>query len=142
MNNPTSLLTAEAKAVKEAYNALNRNDVSAFLAIFDPMVERIDPPGFPGGEIYRGIEALRELVTLHRGNWAEGSCEPRRFLVAGNRIIVFAHVRVRLKQETEWREGDVADVFTFSNGKAVQFCTFVDSRRALEWAGVEDPEAH
>jgi ketosteroid isomerase-like protein len=44
---------------------------------------------------------------------------------------MFAHVRVRLKHETEWREGRIADVFTFRNGKAIQFRTFADKRQAL-----------
>ena len=29
-------------------------------------------------------------------------------------------MRVRLKHETEWREGGIADVYTFRNGKAIQ----------------------
>jgi len=48
---------------------------------------------------------------------------------------VFLHVRVRLKDHTEWLDGHIADVFTFRNGKAVQFRTFADERQALEWAG-------
>jgi hypothetical protein len=47
-------------------------------------------------------------------------------------------VRVRLKGETTWREGHVGDVFTFRNGKIVQFRTFFDTREALEYAGVSD----
>ncbi|MDA1043911.1 MAG: hypothetical protein O3C57_01670 [Verrucomicrobia bacterium] len=46
-------------------------------------------------------------------------------------------VRVRLKHETAWREGRIADVYTFRDGKAVQFRTFGDERQALEWAGVK-----
>jgi len=80
-------------------------------------------------------------VTAHiskgHGTWAEGGCEPQRFIVAGDRVIVFVHVRVRLKHETEWREGRIADVYTFRNGNAIQFRTFADERQALEWAGVK-----
>ncbi len=141
MDAQTSPLAAETKALQEAYDALNRNDVPGFLQIFDPQIERVEPPGFPGSGTYQGIDALKALVELHRGNWAEGGCHPERFLVAGDRVIVFAHVRVKLKDETDWREGDVADVYTFRNGKAIQYRTFVDSEKALEWAGVKDSEA-
>ena len=74
-------------------------------------------------------------MALHRGNWAKGACEPQRLIVAGERIVVLLHVRVRLAHETEWREGRIADVFTFRNGKAIQWRTFVDERQAHAWAG-------
>jgi len=125
-----------AEAVREAYAALNRNDIPAFVAIFDPQIERIEPPGFPLRGTYRGLEAVTEHVVKARAAWAEGSCEPERFIEAGDRVVVFVHVRVRLKHETEWREGHVADVFTFRNGKAIEFRTFADERQAMEWAGV------
>jgi uncharacterized protein len=68
--------------------------------------------------------------------WAEGSCEPERLIVAGDKIIVFVDVRARLKHEVEWREGWLADVYTFRNGKVIQMRSFPDRRQALEWAGV------
>jgi len=135
MDEPTHFLAAETKALKEAYDALNRNDIPAFIQIFDPEIERIEPSDLPGGGVYHGLEAVKAHVSLHRGNWAEGSCEPERFVVLGDRIIVFVYVRVRLKDETEWREGRTADVYSFRNGKAFQFRTFFDSQQALEWAG-------
>ncbi len=49
---------------------------------------------------------------------------------------------MRLKDNTEWVEGRIADVYTFRNGKTIQFRTFADERQALEWAGVEDSDAN
>ncbi|MFG0285344.1 MAG: nuclear transport factor 2 family protein [Phycisphaerales bacterium JB039] len=136
-NTPTAPLAAETEALREAYAALNRNDVAGFIAIFDPQIERIEPADFPQAGTYHGLEAVKAHVAKGRGTWAEGGCEPQRFIVAGDRIIVLVHVRVRLKNETQWREGDVADVFTFRNGKAIQFRTFADGRQAMDWAGVQ-----
>jgi ketosteroid isomerase-like protein len=142
MRKTTTSLAAETEAVWEAYAALNRNDVAGFVSVFDPQIERIEPADFPGGGTYHGLAAVTAHISKGRGTWAEGSCEPHRFIVAGDRVIVFIHVRVRLKDETEWREGRIADVFTFRNGKAIQFRTFADEREALEWAGVEAPDAN
>ena len=142
MSNSTSSLEAETEAVREAYAALNRNDVAGFVSVFDPQVERIEPADFPGGGTYHGLAAVTAHVAKGRGTWAEGGCEPERFVVAGDRVIVSVHVRVRLKDETEWREGRITDVFTFRNGKAVQFRTFADEREALEWAGASAPDAN
>jgi uncharacterized protein len=142
MGKRTPSLALETEAVKQAYAALNRNDVPGFVKDFDPQIERIEPADFPGGGTYHGIAAVKAHVSHHRGTWAEGSCEPQRFIVAGDKVIVFIDVRVRLKHETEWRQGRVTDVFTFRNGKAIQFRTFADERQALEWAGVEAPDAN
>lgn len=136
VDKPMSCPADEAEALRTAYGALNRNDVSGFAIVLDPQVERIEPADFPQGGIYRGLEALKAHISKGRGTWAEGSCEPERFIIAGDRIIVLVHVRVRLKDETEWREGHIADIYTFRNGKAIEFRTFADERQALEWAGI------
>jgi hypothetical protein len=136
MADPAPALTAETRALKEAYDALNRNDLPGFFRLFDPDVVRTEPSGFPGEGTYHGLEAMKAHATVHRGKWAEGGCEPERFLVAGDRVIAFVHVRVRLKDETAWREGDVADGFRFRGGLAVEFHTFTDVGKALDWAGV------
>ena len=81
-------------------------------------------------------------MSQSRANWPEGNSEPERFIVAGDKIIVFVHVRVRLKDSTEWHERRLADVFTFRNGKAVQMRAFADRRQALEWAGVKGSDAN
>jgi uncharacterized protein len=142
MDKPTPALAAEAEALREGYAALNRNDIPAFVKVFDPQIERIEPPEFPAGGTYHGLAAVKAHLSQARDTWAEGSCEPERFVVAGDRLVVFVYVRVRLKHETEWREGRIADVYTFRNGNAIQFRTFADRRQALEWAGVKAPDAN
>ena len=127
-------LAAETEAIREAYAALNRNDIAGFVAVFDPQIERIEFAESSSGGTYHGLEAVKAHVAQGRSTWAEGSCEPERFIVAGDKIVVFLHVRVRLKDHTEWVEGRTADVYTWRNGKAIQFRTFADKRQALEWA--------
>lgn len=142
MDNPMPPLAQETEALRNAYAALNRNDIPAFAAILDPRIERVEPADFPQGGTYHGLEAVKAHISKGRGSWAEGRCEPERFIVAGDRIIVLIHVRVRLKHETEWREGRIADVYTFRNGKAIQFRTFADETQALDWAGVKASDAN
>lgn len=137
--NELTPLAGETETVREAYAALNRNDLAGFAAILDPEIERVEPPGFPSGGTYHGLEAVMAHWSQARSTWAEGGCEPERFLVAGDKLVVFVHVRVRLKDHTDWIDGHVTDVFTFRNGKAIQFYSFTDERQALEWAGVDGP---
>jgi len=137
MGEMTPPLAAETEVLRQAYAALNRNDIPAFVSVFDPQIERIEPADFPGAGSYHGLEAVKAHLSKARATWAEGSCQPEGFIVAGDRVIVFIHVHVRLKHETEWRQGHIVDVYTFRNGKAIQFRTFADKGEALKWAGVE-----
>ena len=136
MGKLTSPLAAETEALREAYAALNRNDIPAMVKAFDPQIEWTEPPEYSGGGKYHGHEGVKAHLSQARESWAEGSCEPERFIFAGDKVIVFVHVRARLKHEMEWREGRLADVYTFRNGKAIQMRSFADRLLALEWAGV------
>jgi|ERR1043166_8374833 ketosteroid isomerase-like protein len=141
MDKLTPSLAAETEALREAYAALNRGDIPGFVKAFDSQIEWTEPAEYPTGGTYRGLAAVEAHLSQARGTWAEGSCEPERFIVAGQRIIVFVHVHVRLKTEAEWREGSLADVYTFRNGKAVHWRSFLDRRQALEWAGAKASDA-
>lgn len=132
-------LTAETEALRDAYAALNRGDIDEFVAIFDPHIERIEFEGTPLAGTFHGIEAVKAHVVQGRSTWAEGACEPERFVAAGDKIVVVTNVHVRLKDRTDWLDGRTGDVFTFRNGEAIEFRTFLTSEEALAWAGLEDP---
>jgi ketosteroid isomerase-like protein len=131
----------ETAVLKEFFAAINRNDMQAITRDFDPQIVRIEPKGFPTAGTYRGIAEVREHVTTGRGSWAEGTCEPERFLLNGDKVVVYLHARVRLKDSTDWIDGRFADGFMFRDGKIIQYLTFGERAEALEWAGIEDPEA-
>jgi ketosteroid isomerase-like protein len=139
MPQPTPSLAAETNALKEAHSALNQGDIAAFARIFDPQIEWIEFAGLPSASTHRGRDVVLAYLTKMRGAWAEGSCQPKRLIVAGDRIVQIVHVHVRLANETEFREGEVTEVYTFRNGKVTQVRLFADSAEAMEWAGVERP---
>lgn len=140
MDKPAPSLATEIAALRETYAALNRNDIEAIVKAFDAQIAWIEPSNFSGGT-YRGIEAVKAHLSQSRSTWAEGSCEPERFIAAGDKIIAIIFVHVRLKSETEWREGRHAAVYTFRNGKVIEMRIFDDTRQALEWAGVKASDA-
>jgi uncharacterized protein len=137
MNDMTHSLAAETEAVREAYAALNRGDVDGFIQDFDPHIERIEFEGSPMAGEFHGIEAVKVHVAQGRSTWAEGACEPTRFVVTGNKVVAICHVRVRLKDHTDWLEGRTGDVFTFRDGKVTEFRTFAEEKDALDYAGAE-----
>ena len=133
-----SQLAAEMEALRNAYAAFNRNDIADTVEALDPQIEWTEPAEFPGGGTYHGHEGVKRYLSQSRAAWAEVSSEPERFIVGGDKIIVFVHARVRPKDSTDWRETRLADVFTFRNGKAIQMRAFADRRQALEWAGIKE----
>ena len=135
MNQPAPPLAAETEALRETYAALNRNDIEAAVRPFDPQIVWIEPSDYPMGGAHHGRATVHAHLAKARNTWAEGACEAERFIVAGDKIVVSIYVHVRLKHETEWREGRHAAVYTFRNGKAVEMRIFDDEREALEWAG-------
>jgi uncharacterized protein len=137
MREETPSLAAEIEAVKETYAAINRNDIPAALKAFDPQVEWIEPPHYPGAGTHRGHAEVMANISKGRNTWAEGGCELEHFIVAGDKIVVFVHARVRLKKHTEWIDGRFADVDTFREAKAVQMRSFGERQEALECAGVK-----
>ena len=130
-------MESEIEAVRQAYAALNRNDIDGFVKDFDPQIERVEFEGSPMAGAFHGLEAVKAHVAQGRSTWAEGACEPTGFATSGDKVVVICHVRVRLKDQLDWLEGRTADVYTFRNGKATEFRTFADEEEALKFAGVE-----
>jgi len=130
----------EIEILKQFFAALNRNDMPSLTKDFDPQIVRIEPEGFATAGTYRGIAEVQEHFAKGRGTWAEGACEPEKFLTHGDKVVVYLHVRVRLKDALDWVEGRFADGFVFRAGKITQYLSFGERRDALKWAGIEEHE--
>ena len=131
-------MSTETKALEQFFAAVNRNDMQAMIEDFDPEIVRIEPEGFPTAGTYRGIAEVQEHVRKGRGTWAEGTCEPEKYLQNGEKVVVYLHVRVRVRGSTEWIDGRFADGFVFRNGKIAQYLTFAERAAALRWAGIQE----
>ena len=130
----------EIEVLEQFYAAINRNDMQGIPTYFDPQIVRIEPEGFPTAGTYRGIAEVQEHITKGRGTWAEGTCEPEKFLTNGDKVVVYLHVRVRLKDSLDWVGGRFADGFVFRDGKITHYRSFGEQLDALTWAGIEAQE--
>ena len=131
-------MSTEVESLEQFFAAINRNDMQAITRDFDPQIVRIEPEGFPTAGTYRGIAEVQAHVTKGRGTWAEGTCEPEKFLVNGDKVVVYLHAWVRFNGSTEWTGGRFADGFEFRRGKIVQYLSFGERAEALKWAGIDD----
>jgi ketosteroid isomerase-like protein len=133
-------MSAEIEVLEQFFSAINRFDMQAIVKDFDPQILRIEPEGHATSGTYRGIADVQEHVKKGRGTWAEGSCDPEKFLQNGDQVVVCLHARVRKHGETEWMGGRFADGFVIRNRKIVEYRTFWERADALAWAGIEDPD--
>ena len=131
-------MTTATEALEQFFAAINRNDMQAITRDFDPEIVRIEPEGFPTAGTYRGIAEVQEHVRKGRGSWAEGTCDPEKFLVNGDKVVVYLHAWVRLNGATDWIGGRFADGFVFRDGKIIEYRSFGERAAALEWAGIRD----
>lgn len=135
-------VSTETETLERFFAAINRNDIQAASDYFDPEVVRIEPEGFPTAGTYRGAAEVQEHLAKGRGSWAEGSCDPERFLVNGDKVVVYLHAWVRPKDSTDWVGGRFADGFVLRNGKIVQYLSFGERADALRWAGIDHQDAN
>jgi ketosteroid isomerase-like protein len=131
-------MSVETEVLEQFFAAINRNDMQAMIKDFDPQIVRIEPEGFSTTGTYHGISEVQANVTQGRGTWAEGTCTPEKFLMNGDKVVVYLHAWVRKKDSADWGGGRFADGFVFRNGKITEYLTFWERVDALKWAGIED----
>ena len=124
-------------ALRGAYAAFNRGDMIAAVERLDVQIEWTEPAEFLGGGRYHGRDGGKQYLTQSRAAWAEVNSEPERFIIAGNRIVVFVHSRIRPKGSSNWQDVSLADVYTVRNDRVVEMQAFADRREALRWVGAE-----
>jgi uncharacterized protein len=126
--------------LRAAYAAFNRGDIESSVSGFDPKIEWVEPAEFPGGGTYQGRDGVKRYLTQSRAGCRDVISEPVKFISAGDRIVVFVHARVLPKESDQWQQIDLADVYTFKDGKAVAMHAFAKREDALKWAGVSEAE--
>lgn len=134
----TANLDRAISALRGAYAAFNRGDITAALEPLDPEIEWTEPAEVPGGGTYHGQADVKAYLTQSRAAWAEASSEPERFISAGDRIVVLVHARVRPNGINQWQDVRLADVYTFRNGKAIRMQAFADRQEALRSVGIKE----
>lgn len=126
----------EIEIIRQIYHGINRNDIDAVLDVMDVDIIRLEPEGFPTAGVYSGHTEIRHHLSMGRSTWAEGGCEPVDFFMAGTKIVVTVHIKVRLKDHLEWIDAWIADGFTLKSERVAEFHSFPNNQKAFEWAGI------
>ena len=131
------IMPSEINLIRKVYSAINQNDTKKALRNFDANAVRREFEGTPNAGVFKGMAELEKHFESGRSTWAEGACDPQEFIEKDDKVAVIVHVKVRLKEKTEWLEGYTADIFQFKDGKVIEFRTFAEKEKAFEWAGIK-----
>ena len=89
-------MSTATEILKQFFAAINRNVTDALVEIFDPEFLRIEPEAFgrPGlTVVFRKFKSRSRRVVVHQPK----ELRARRVLWNGNKVVVYLHARVRLK---------------------------------------------
>ena len=125
--------------LRQAAEAFNGGDRTAFLALCDPEVENIPPRDWPESEPIRGREAVWDFYIETTSLWDKRSVEYAEIMEVGDDKIV-----AELRQDVQGKASGVPvewafwQVVTFRKGKLAHAEFYIDRMEALKAVGLEE----
>jgi uncharacterized protein len=125
--------------VRRGYDAWNRRDFDAALALADPDIEwtMIGTTRFMAEGTYHGHDGVREFWRLLIEPWAELHIETEGTRAAGDLVVAFVRFRAKARDGLEL-EHPFVHLLDFRDGKWTRFRSFDDRAEALEVAGLSE----
>ncbi len=122
-------MTSNLQTVHELYRAIRTGDYQAFLSLCAPDLQWIQNPGFPGGAIWYGAQAVVDGVfRSFDASWDNWGFDIEQHLDAGESIIVIGRYHGRHRKSGKSFEASTAHVYDFANGKIARFRQFADTK--------------
>ena len=126
------------EVVRAGYEALNSGDLSAWLATYHSDAELHELPGVPDAAVYRGHPRMRSWAEGIMDTATEFRFDPRRFVEAGEFVLVPVRVSARGRGSGAPVEMSLFHVFEVSEGKVRRVWGYVDEAEALEAVGLSE----
>jgi hypothetical protein len=127
----------EVAVMRRMYEAWGSGDVAALAEAFDPEVEvRPALSAFLTSTVYRGHEGIAAWYAETNEPWAVLRAVPRRFIEAGERMVVVVGLQARVPGGHVDVDAEIAHVVTIRDGRIVRLDGYEEPAAALEAAGV------
>lgn len=117
--------------LRNAYEALNRDDLETVLAALDPEFVLEQPVLLPGAPSYHGHDGFTEAWRKFSSSWKDLRYEPGAFMVSGDNVLVDVKLRGCAMGSGVNTEVTVFHVWTMRDDKAVRWRSFIDRDEAL-----------
>jgi uncharacterized protein len=121
----------DVDTLRRSYEALNEGDVDAALEALAPDAVWRESPELPGGDEFRGREALRGFLGDFLAEWREFHQEIENVVPAGNRIAVLIHLIAVGRGSGIEADTRYAHVWTMRDGKGIRVEGHRDQETAL-----------
>ena len=129
--------------VRSSFDSFNRGDMPPMLLEhFDPAIAWHTAEDNPDTDVYRGREALAELIATWREMFEAMRIEPSEFIEVADRVIAPARVLgrgaasgARIDMERTYR-------FKLRDGRIVEVWEHRTKAQALEAVGLSEQDAH
>jgi ketosteroid isomerase-like protein len=129
---------ANIELARSGFEAYNRGDLDALLAISHPEFEFRTSGIFPGLKpVYRGHPGLREFWRDFYEMWESIANDVEDLRAAGDQVVALFTYRAHGRDGVEVRRQG-ASVFTIRNGLLVRNVTYASWEEALRAAGLDD----
>jgi ketosteroid isomerase-like protein len=127
------------EVVKRLYDAFNRDDFDAGLALCDSevVIDRSNSIG-PDAQIYRGHPGLEEFWSQWKRAWAETRWEIDECIDNGDNVVVLGRLHARGAASGVTVEANVSQVVVVRGGKVLSSKLFQSRSDALEAAGLSE----
>ncbi len=127
------------EVIKQAFEAFDRGDYDAVLALFDENVVINQPPELPGAPpILHGHAGVLESFELWPEQWDEFRIEMLDIRDLGSHVLLSTQTFGRGKQSGIEVEARFTFVFTLDKGKIIRWQLFLREEDALEAAGLRE----
>jgi ketosteroid isomerase-like protein len=124
----------DVAVVQATLAAFNGGGIEAALPYFDEEIEWVGPPEWLEKHLYKGHDGMREIAGYWTESFDEYRLDADEFIDAGEKVVVLAHQRGRLKGGAAI-EDKISYVWTLRDAKAVHVQVYFTWEQALADVG-------
>lgn len=125
------MAAANVDALRAGYEALNRGDLSAVLALLDPEIEWHEPAPSPDAGTHSGRDSFASFFSSWLDSFDGFQIEPEQVVERDGDLIAVVRQTGRGRASGVRVEARLAHVWTVRDGKAVRWESVADVDEAL-----------
>lgn len=127
------MTTTNKDIIEKAYASFAAGDVPAALAAFADDIEWTEPDGYAIAGTYVGPQAVLEGVFMRLEEIGDHfEVVPERFVADGDTVVALGYLAWKHKDTGVPASVEMAQVWTFRDGKATTFQQHTDTARVRE----------
>ena len=127
----TDATATDVQRVESSYEALNRGDIDATLAVLHDDASWVEHSDLPEAGSYGGVATIRAFLEHFLESWDEFHQTIEDKVVRGHCALLFIHLEARGKGSGIEVDSRYAHLWQLSEGKGTRVDTYYDREQAL-----------